>query len=201
MKIFKYIVLLFAFAISSGYLQAQNTVLTGVDREATIEKIRLVYKDLSSLKANFTQEKHSSMFVEPLIQKGTMSYVSPSSLCWEYTSPQHIVIQFDKGNATMLMDGRKAAPNKALGELGKLIVRTLNGDNLVTGKEFEVSYEKNGKSQVIVVLKPVNKKMRLVCTQMEVTLDAKTYLADKVVIQEASGDKTEITFTKKKVNQ
>ena len=26
-------------------------------------------------------------------------------------------------------------------------------------------------------------------------------LADKVVIQEASGDKTEITFTKKKVNQ
>ena len=130
MKIFKYIVLLFAFAISSGYLQAQNTVLTGVDREATIEKIRLVYKDLSSLKANFTQEKHSSMFVEPLIQKGTMSYVSPSSLCWEYTSPQHIVIQFDKGNATMLMDGRKAAPNKVLGELGKLIIRTLNGDNL-----------------------------------------------------------------------
>ena len=201
MKTFRYIVLLSFFVMCAECLWAQQTVLTGKEREETIAKIESAHKGLSTLKANFTQEKHSTMFVEPLVQKGTVSYAAPSSLSWEYTSPQPMTIQFDNGSTTMTMDGKKLPANKALGELGKLIVRTLNGDNLVDGKDFVVSYEKNSKSQIIVVLKPVNKRMRLFCSQMEVTLDAKTYLADKVVMHEASGDKTSITFTKKRVNQ
>lgn len=195
-------ILLFCIVLLGCQLFAQNTELTGEKRTAVVSAIEKAHKQMTSLSATFTQEKSSSMFTEKVIQKGKIFYKSPRQLRWEYTSPKSMAIIFNNGKVLLKNEkGTTNNPNKMLSEMGNMIMNTINGNLLQDNTNFQTKYYKNSKTgDYVVVLTPLNKRIKAYYKDITITLNAKTYLADKVVMNEVNGDSTAILFADKKTN-
>lgn len=195
-------ILLFCIVLLGCQLFAQNTELTGEKRTAVVSAIEKAHKQMTSLSASFTQEKSSSMFTEKVIQKGKIFYKSPRQLRWEYTTPKSMAIIFSNGKVLLKNEkGTTANPNKMLSEMGNMIMNTINGNLLQDNTNFQTKYYKNSKTgDYVVVLTPLNKRIKAYYKDITITLNAKTYLADKVVMNEVNGDSTAILFADKKTN-
>lgn len=195
-------ILLFCIVLLGCQLFAQNTELTGEKRTAVVSAIEKAHKQMTSLSATFTQEKTSSMFTEKVIQRGKIFYKSPRQLRWEYTSPKSMAIIFSNGKVLLKNEkGTTNNPNKMLSEMGNMIMNTINGNLLQDNTNFQTKYYKNSKTgDYVVVLTPLNKRIKAYYKDITITLNAKTYLADKVVMNEVNGDSTAILFADKKTN-
>ena len=167
-------------------------MLTGDSKTAMTKKITSASSQLKSLKVNFTQEKTSKVFTSKVTSSGKMSYKKPNYLLWSYTSPTaYSIILNDKG--AFFKNAKGSMKNKAIGELGGLLARTVGGDGLVASSDFSVEYYQ--KSDIVVVMKPKVKKMQDMYSKIEVFLNPTTYLATKVKITEKNGDVTVINFS------
>ncbi len=178
-----------------------STEITGDKKTALVTSIEKAHKQLSSLSANFTQEKTSTLFTEKIVQKGKLNYKAPKQLRWEYTSPKAMTVIFSNGKVLLKTEkGTSSNPNKMLGEMGNMIINTINGSFLKENPDFSTRYYKNKSGHYVVVLTPVNKKIRAYYKNISITLNSSTFLADKVVLKEVNGDATTITFADKKTN-
>ena len=181
--------------------EAGSTEITGDKRNALITSTEKAHKQLASLSASFTQEKTSTLFTEKVVQKGKLNYKAPKQLRWEYTSPKAMTVIFSNGKVLLKTEkGTTSNPNKMLGEMGNMIINTINGSFLKENPDFKTQYYKNKGGQYVVVLRPVNKKIKAYYKDITITLNNSTYLADKVVLNEVNGDATTITFSDKKTN-
>ena len=181
--------------------EAGSTEVTGDKRTALMTSIEKAHKQLTTLSANFTQEKTSTLFTEKVVQKGKLSYKAPKQLRWEYTSPQAMTVIFSNGKVLLKTNkGTTSNPNKMLGEMGNMIINTINGCFLKENPDFSTRYYKNKSGQYVVVLTPVNKRIKAYYKNISITLSNSTYLADKVILTEVNGDATTIIFSDKKTN-
>ena len=181
--------------------EAGSTEVTGDRKTTLVNSIEKAHKQLTSLSANFTQEKTSSLFTDKMVQKGKLNYKSPKQLRWEYTSPKAMTVIFSNGKVLLKTEkGTTSNPNKMLGEMGNMIINTINGNFLKENSDFSTRYYKTKGGQYAVVLTPVNKRIKAYYKSISITLSSSTFLADKVMLTEANGDVTTITFSDKKTN-
>ena len=181
--------------------EAGSSEITGDKKTALVTSIEKAHKQLTTLSANFTQEKTSTLFTEKVVQKGKLSYKAPKQLRWEYTSPKAMTVIFSNGKVLLKTDkGTTNNPNKMLGEMGNMIINTINGSFLKENSDFSTRYYKNKSGQYVVMLTPVNKRIKAYYKSISITLNNSTFLADKVVLTEVNGDATTIIFTDKKSN-
>lgn len=189
------------FCVPMFAQEAGGTEVTGDKKTALVTAIEKAHKQLTTLSANFTQEKTSTLFTDKVVQKGKLSYKSPKQLRWEYTSPKAMTVIFTNGKVLLKNEkGTTSNPNKMLGEMGDMIINTINGSFLSENPNFNTRYYLNKSGQYVVVLKPLNKKLKAYYKSITITLNGSTYLAEKVVLTEVSGDATTIIFTDKKAN-
>lgn len=178
-----------------------DKILTEEEYKSVADKVVLAHSNLLCLQADFVQERTSAVFAEPVVQKGKMYFKSPDKLRWEYTEPQPIIIIFNQGKSLLkTATGQVDAPNKMIDELGKMIISTVNGDNFIDNKNFTLEYIKNENGGIDAVLTPKSRKIKALYGKIVVRLDAESFLADEVVMEEANGDSTKIMFTNEKVN-
>ena len=201
----KKIILFISFALlASSVALAQTTAgteVTGEKRTALVTAIEKAHKQLSTLSANFTQEKKSSLLTEKVTQKGKMMYKSPKQLRWEYTSPKAMTVIFSNGKVLLKTDkGTTANPNKMLSEMGNMIINTINGTFLKDNPDFSARYYKDKSGHITAVLTPVNKRIKNYYKNITITLNGSSHLAEKVVLTEVNGDATTISFSDKKTN-
>lgn len=175
--------------------------ITGENRTELIGKIEKAHKQLTSLSAQFTQEKSSALLTEKVVQKGKMYYHSPKQLRWEYTSPKAMSVIFTNGKVLLkTAKGTTSNPNKMLNEMGTLIISTINGSFLTDNTNFKARYY-NSKSPIYTVeLTPINKRIKAYYSKIVITLDNKNLLATKVEMHEVNGDVTTVSFSDKKTN-
>lgn len=191
-KVFVFIAFVCALSLSINAQPAGYQLLSGDSKTAMTKKITSASSQLKTLKVNFTQEKTSKVFTSKVTSSGRMSYKKPSYLLWSYTSPTaYSIILNDKG--AFFKNAKGSMKNKAIGELGGLLARTVGGDGLVSSSDFSVEYYQ--KSDIAVVMKPKVKKMQDMYSKIEVFLNPTTYLATKVKITEKNGDVTVINFS------
>ncbi len=183
------------------FAQEAGTEVTGEKRTALVSTIEKAHQQLTSLSATFTQEKTSALFTEKVVQKGKLQYKAPKQLRWEYTSPKTMTVIFSNGKVLLKTDkGTIANPNRMLGEMGSMIINTINGSFLKESTDFKIRYFKNNSGQITAVLTPLNKKIKAYYKDITITLNSTTHLADKVVLNETNGDATTIIFSDKKSN-
>ena len=137
---------------------------------------------ISSFTAHFVQEKQMKMFAETQQSKGVVTYKAPEYLRWEYVSPQPLVWE---------LDGDKGNMNRQLKGLVMLIRQSISGDFADAEKDFDISLEGD-----IVTLTPKKRETKRLFTEIRITLNPNTQIADRVEMTEANGDKTVITFSK-----
>lgn len=190
------------FCICSISLWAQsNYVLTPAEQSQLQAQIENVHKSLTTMKVYFIQEKHSDLFLKPVVQEGEMLYKSPDKLKWHYQTPQEMTLVFNEKKILLKQSGKWIEnPNKMLGELGQLIIQTINGNNLQKSPHFETKYEKNKNGQVEIVLVPLAKRLKSFYKEILVVLEKDKFVASQVIMKESNNDVTKIIFSKHQLN-
>ncbi len=200
----KNILIIFLTLLTASVSMAQtptDTEVTDEKKTALVTAIEKAHKQMTSLSAQFTQRKSSALFTEDAVQKGKLNYKSPKMLRWEYTSPKAMTVIFSNGKVLLKTEkGTTSNPNKMLGEMGNMIINTINGSFLKENSDFNTRYYKNKSGQYVVMLIPVNKRIKAYYKSISIALNNSTYLADKVILTEVNGDATTIIFSDKKAN-
>lgn len=179
------------FSQPSGYKALDET-----QKKQTLSQISAATSQLTSLKVNFTQEKKSKAFTNPVVSSGTLSFKKSNFLRWAYTSPTSYSIILNE-NGAFYKNEKGSTKNKMIGEMAKLILRTVSGEGLTNSTDFTLSYYKG--KDILVILLPKSKKMQEIYSRIEVYLNA-TYLATCVKMTEKNGDETVIKFTNHQKN-
>ena len=124
-------------------------------------------QEIVHLDGTFRQVRESSMLSEPQVQTGHFTFDAPNQVIWTY----------DSGTQATL-------PEQFL----RFIAGAVNGSYLQENEDFAV--QQTGQ---ILKLTPKKKRLLKLFSTIEILLNDKG-LAEQVVMQETSGDKTTITF-------
>ena len=162
-------------------------------------------KKVTTLQCTLALEKTSSLTAEKVMMKGAMMYQSPSKLRWEYTDPTPSTLILNGNNAVLLdKNGEKIADNgneKMLKQLGNFIIMMISGKGIMQqNKMFSPEFYEIDDAQMLVVLTPAQKRLKDLYNKIELRIDRKTMLANNIMLDEKSGEKTVISLTNKILN-
>lgn len=174
------------------------------DNEKQVFEQRMIEnsKTIKTLQCNFVQEKTSALVSEKAVSKGIMMFQSPSMLHWEYIAPTPSTLILNENNAALFnQNGKRMGNEQMLKQLGRLIISMVNSEGLKLNKQFSSEIFEEENNEVLIVLTPVQKRLKDFYSTIELKIDPKTLLANEIVLNEKSGDKTIISLTNKEVNK
>jgi len=156
---------------------------------------------IKTLQCSFVQEKTSILVVEKAVAKGVMMFQSPSMLRWEYINPTPSILIFN-GNDAVLLDknNNKVGNEKMFKQLGGIIISMINGNGITQNKQFSAEFYEIDNSQMLVILTPIQKRLKDIYNTIELRIDTKTMLANSITLNEKVGDKMVISLTNKVLN-
>ena len=171
------------------------------EKQTFEKKIIEQSENIKTLQCAFVQEKTSVLVSEKAVSKGIMLYQSPSMLRWEYIESTPSTLILNGKNAVLLdKNGRKVGNEKVLKQLGGIIISMINGSGITQNKQFSSEYYEIDKNQILVVLTPVQKRLKDFYSKIELKIDRKTMLATTITLDEKSGDKTVISLINTELN-
>ena len=118
-----------------------------------------------SIEADFVQTKTIAMMSEPQVSTGHLVYRAPDYLQWAYSTPQTLVWE---------VNGNTSNVNPQVQRLLRMIMASIAGDGTIDSK--------------------TEKESKKLFRSVNVTMDEKTHVAQKVELIEKNGDVTIIEF-------
>jgi len=190
------------FLLVCGSVFSQEDKKLSDDQKQDFEqKIIEQSKNIKTLQCAFVQEKTSKLVSEKAVAKGVMFYQSSSMLRWEYTEPNPSTLILNKNNAVLLnKNGEKIGNEKMLKQLGGIIISMINGNGITQNKQFTSELYEIDNTQLLVVLTPVQKRLRDFYKDIKLKINLKTMLATSITLDEQSGDKMVISLINVQVN-
>jgi len=156
---------------------------------------------IKTLQCAFVQEKTSSLVSEKAVTKGVMFYQSPSMLRWEYLGDIPSTLILNGNNAVLFgKNGEKLGNEKMLKQLGGIIISMINGNGIAQNKQFSAEFYEIDVAQMLVILTPIQKRLKDIYNTIELRIDTKTMLANSITLNEKVGDKMVISLTNKVLN-
>ena len=125
----------------------------------------LILSLIVSLEADFVQTKQVALMNEPQVSVGHLSYRAPEYMRWEYTSPQAMVWE---------IDGKQSNVNPQVQRLLRMIMASIAGENTPDER--------------------VKRESQKLFRSVDITMDEKTHVAQRVEMIEKNGDTTIIEF-------
>ena len=157
---------------------------------------------VKSIQCDFRQEKSVSLLNDKVVSKGRM-YFSDGNLRWEYLTPYNYVFLVNGEDVVVKSDDKTTKMDSRSGQLYKriaqLMANTISGSNLVQNKDFNVEVYENG-SKYVAKLVPVQARMKKMFSEISLYFNNNQNIVEKIVIAEASGDKTTIEILNAKTN-
>ena len=196
---------IFLFITICGNIFSQTErKLSESERQDFEQKIIEQSKNIKTLQCSFIQEKISTLVSEKAVAKGILLYQSPDMLRWEYTEPKPSTLILNGNNAVLLnQDGKRLGNERMLKQLGGIIISMINGEGILQNKQFssEIFDAGNKDKEIRIVLTPVQRRLKEFYKDIELEIDSKTLLANKIILNEKSGDKTVILLANKELNK
>jgi len=155
-----------------------------------------------SIKSDFVQEKHLSLLADKITSKGKFWFKKENRVRMEYASPTYYLMIIN-GKNVRIKDSRadrsiSTGGNKLFEQISRITADCVQG-NVLNNKDFTAKVQENEK-QYLLQLTPVAKGMKDFFSSIELLVDKKDLGVAKIVMHEASGDRTEMIFTKKELN-
>lgn len=178
--------------------------LTGADQELFLKEMAAALKKVQSLRTEFVQERHVSLFLDPLESRGVCSFERPDRLRWEVVKPYA---------SLLILNGRGVAKfDRVEGELRKMklggedllrevlgqITDWIRGDFTRADEMYILTLEKGADFRLR--MQPRSEKMSQMIRAVELFIDPETHRVTKVVIREPGEDYLEIRFEKEQLN-
>jgi outer membrane lipoprotein carrier protein len=127
---------------SASLATSDLTPMGTEDSQKALAEIISACTEIKSLKADFTQERSSTMLSETMVSQGKM-YYQDGMLRWEYTSPNAFLFISD-GSNTILKSSEgtqkvDASSNRLYKRIAGMIRGSLTGEALSGSGDFKVS--------------------------------------------------------------
>ena len=149
-----------------------------------------------SIKADYTQSKHSDYFAKPLVSKGVFLFDHSGKMRWEQSVPDSYIILISGDQLSIKKNGKiekhALSTNNYYSYLQLLMMGTTNG-KLLNSRDFTYQYF-SGNSGYLVKLLPKNKKLSSFFSYINLEIDTK-YRLKSMKMVEKSGDYTLIEFS------
>jgi len=172
--------------------------------DALIERVKGEQKLLTSLEADFTQERASEFLAAPETSRGTLSFASPDRVRWEYRSPKPIsLVIHDDEMLTWYRDLGRAERVK-VGRLSTQVFQYLNAsgslESLLRYFRANVTFPPDDEPYRIELVPRFARVARRLAS-MTLWIDRQLFLPIRVRYVEPSGDVTEYRLENLRVNR
>jgi outer membrane lipoprotein-sorting protein len=153
----------------------------------------------------FVQERHLSLFNEPLRSEGFLCFQKPGRIRWETTVPYKSILVSDGSGVAQFewVDEKWKKLDIGLADAMQNVVSqiaaVMEGRYASDRRDYDVSVT-NGAEGPVVTLVPRNETMRKMMAAIEVHLAADLKATRRVVLRETGGDYTDIRFSEQTVN-
>ena len=169
--------------------EAQSNELVAVLTQATAS--------IKTMECKFTQTKQMAMLAEPTKAEGTMQYVAPDKIRWEYVSPYVYALVVNGDQITMQSETKTdkvdAKTNRMYKGISDIIMGSVTGKKLFDKSAFDVKLYDDGETW-FAELKPLKKDVKRMFSMLAFRFDKKSNLVCGVEFTEISGDVTHIQF-------
>jgi outer membrane lipoprotein-sorting protein len=175
------------------------------EQDVLLQKMTGTLQSVKSLKADFVQERHLSLFLDVLSAKGRLYFEMPDRLRWELSEPYASVLIFNGGNVAKFIQERGKLVKMKLGmedilqEVLKQIISIMRGNfkkmrdvydiSLFQGKDYRLS------------MRPSSAGLSKIITSLDLSIDPDSSHVTKITIREPQGDYIEIKFSGEEENR
>lgn len=169
------------------------------DVDDTFAEIKKAREKIKTLVASFSQERTIGLLSSTVKSEGEMTLVRPDKLRWELKSPDAVVYWITPdGFAFSTANGGANVSKTAAKKFGDVLSDLLifmggDLDKLKARYDFSVPSKKDG---VTLKAVPKTEEIKKVVKSLELSVAADLWTVKKIVIEEKSGDRSVITFTK-----
>lgn len=165
----------------------------------TFAEIKKAREKIKTMVATFTQERTIGLLSSTVKSEGELTLVRPDRLRWELKAPDAVVYWitpdgFAFATATGGANVSKTAAKKFGDVLSDLLI-FLGGDldKLKPRYDFSVPSKKDG---LVLKALPKTEEVKKIVKSLQLEVAADLWTVKKIVIEEKSGDRSVITFTK-----
>jgi outer membrane lipoprotein-sorting protein len=174
-------------------------VTTNSAPAVTLDEVSRAMSGVKTVFARFVQERHLSLFQEPLRSEGYLSCEKPGRIRWEITQPYRSVLVSDGSGVAQFewIDDQWKRLDLGLADAMQHIVSQIAG--VIEGRyasnrrEFDVTIAA-GEGGPVLTLVPQQEKVRKMMRAIEVHLAPDLKGTRRVVLRESNADFTEIRF-------
>lgn len=176
--------------LAVGRMGAQS-----VNQQEVLRKINATASALKSMQCDFVQTKHIKLLNDKMVSKGRMYYQQSDKLRWEYTSPYTYTFVLN-GQKVMLNKGQRSDvidvnQSKVFKEIARLMMNTVTGKSLASGKDFKVSISQT-QSEWVATLIPQRSNMKQMFQKILLHFNRAQAIVSTVELIEKKGDRTVI---------
>ena len=202
MKKYLHISLLFALLILMPFSNiAQNRIQ---EPETWLKKINQYTTEIETLHASFKQEKVLSFLETPVISEGEFWFMQKEKIRWEYQKPYAYVMIMNDGLLTVKDDGDEystdLSANKMFEQMNGLISGSIQGKLLAEEDNYSKEYFED-ENNIIIRFIPLANDLSAYLQHIEIFFDKEKLDVNQLMMMEAGGDYTQISFFNKQVNQ
>ncbi|MDT8317022.1 MAG: outer membrane lipoprotein carrier protein LolA [bacterium] len=166
------------------------------------ERLKLIEDKLGSIKSlrtDFTQKRHMSLFMDVLSSNGILYFQKPDRLRWELTQPYQSIMIFNRGDVAkfQIKDGKLTRLNSGMEDLMRGVLRQIlammQGDFEKVSQSYNIEVEVG--SDYLLSMTPKDEGMSKTITSLELHIDISSLHMRKIIIREPGQDYLEIIFT------
>ena len=199
----KRFLLLMVLAVMGIVAQAQ-TQLADTQSKEVINQLTQAATTMQTIQCRFVQEKASTMLAEPSISEGTMHYVAPDKMRWEYTKPYAFALIVNGERIVKVTNGKSEVldgnSSRMYQGLVNIIMGSASGKKLFDASVFDmVLYDDDAFWKAEMT--PKRRDMKRMFSQLVFRFDKKTNGISRVELIGSNGDVTSIRFEEIKVNE
>ncbi len=158
---------------------------------------------IQTIKADFSQEKHLSIFSKTIDSHGNMAFKAPAKLKWTYTTPYSYEILIRDQTISINDQGKVStfdlSSSEKFSEINALILNSITG-KILEDARFSTAYYDNESFQ-LVVLKPKDSEMSSFISEIHIYVDPRKKQVSKIKIVESASDYSVITFSNQILNE
>ena len=166
----------------------------------TLEDISRTMSRADTVFSRFVQERHLSLFNEPLRSEGYLCFQKPGRVRWQTTQPYQSILVSD-GSGVAQFEWVDAKWKKldiglanAVQNVVSQIAGVMEGRYASNKREYEVSLSSSTNGPVITLV-PKHEGMRKMMSPIEVYIAPDLKATRRVVLRETGGDFTDIVFS------
>ncbi|NQU43224.1 outer membrane lipoprotein carrier protein LolA [bacterium] len=203
--------LLFAACLLCSTAQADTTsslhaerIFSSMEGEALLKQASETLNGLRSLKTDFVQERHLSIFEDILRATGACWFQTPDLIRWEIFEPYASVLIHNDGKVAKfeVENGRlrkmQLGAEDVLKEVLEQIMDWMRGDFSRSKDTYRFEFREGRDYEVI--LRPKSEDMAEMIESVDIAMSTETLHVRRVTIREPQGDFVEIRFLNEVLN-